>query len=70
MVAYRSKVVNQNFSNRAAKMGKKYWRETFGNIGAKFQRKILSPGQSFQILPIWYEVPGSRRFGALYTSGA
>ncbi len=39
-------------------MGKKYWRETFGTIGAKFRRKILFPGQNFRILHIWSEVPG------------
>ncbi len=46
------------FGHRVAKTCKKPWRETFGcTIGAKFWRKILLPGQNFQILPFWSEVP-------------
>ncbi len=52
--------------HRVAKTCKKSWKETFGTIGAKFRRKILSPGQNFWILPFWSEVPTWE----LYTNSA
>ncbi len=45
------------FGHRAVKMYNKFRRETFRTITAKFQRKILAPGENFQILPIWFVVP-------------
>ncbi len=45
------------FGHRAVKIYNKFWRETFGTIGAEFRRKILSPCKNSRILPIRSEVP-------------
>ncbi len=43
MVKYRIGI----YGRRAAKTGKKSWRETWRTTGAKFRSKILSPGENF-----------------------
>ncbi len=46
-----------------AKTCKKSWRETFGTIGVKFQRKTLLPGQNFSYFTLlvrsagWHSAP-------------